>query len=195
MKKNTTTITPYGDSWWFVNCHDKYSGNDSRYFESRKECEAWAKEFMSKDNVMKRALSSKMFADYVLAAKDKLQNVSNRLMDSIEQVAFKTLAKKLNAAGYSYEDTSYVNDATGSLMVTCVRVVDDEVQEFNFQVYIPNSDIQDPENECFNTYAVTEEGDDVTVGFYQADDVVGFIQDLESAASMREANWVNENTN
>ena len=74
MKKNTTTITPYGDGWWFVYCCDEHSGNGGRYFESREECEVWAKEFMSKDNIMDRALSSKMFADYVLSAKKKLRN-------------------------------------------------------------------------------------------------------------------------
>tara|TARA_R110002074_G_scaffold63749_1_gene152610 strand:- start:379 stop:624 length:246 start_codon:yes stop_codon:yes gene_type:complete len=81
------------------------------------------------------------------------------------------------------------------MMVTRKRVVEGELQEFNFAVYIPNSDIQDPENECFNTYAVTEEGDDTTVDFYQADTVVSFIQDLDSAVRRRKANWVNGNTN
>ena len=98
-------------------------------------------------------------------------------MNSYEQKAFEMLARKLNEAGYSYEDTSYGNDATASISVTCTRMVDQEVQEFEFQIYIPNNDYFDPDNEYFNSYAVTEEGGNITLDFNQADEVIEHIQD------------------
>ena len=98
-------------------------------------------------------------------------------MTSYEQRAYDTLAMKLTEAGYSYENTSYGNDATASLSITCTRVIDQEVQEFEFQIYIPNCDYFDPDNEFFNTYAVTEEGGNITLDFSQADSVVEHIQD------------------
>jgi len=98
-------------------------------------------------------------------------------MTSYEQRAYDALAMKLTEAGYAYENTSYGNDATASLSITCTRVIDQEVQEFEFQIYIPNCDYFDPDNEFFNTYAVTEEGGNITVDFNQADSVVEHIQD------------------
>ena len=104
-------------------------------------------------------------------------------MTSYEQRAYDVLAMKLTEAGYAYENTSYGNDATASISVTCTRVVkrptwyDDEVQRFEFQIYIPNCDYFDPDNEYFNTYAVTEEGGNITLDFNQADSVVEHIQD------------------
>ena len=63
-------------------------------------------------------------------------------MTSYEQRAYDTLAMKLTEAGYAYENTSWKNDATASISVTCTRLVDgaDEkrVEEFLFQIYIPN---------------------------------------------------------
>jgi len=98
-------------------------------------------------------------------------------MTSYEQRAYDALAMKLTEAGYAYENTSYGNDATASLSITCTRVIDQEVQEFEFQIYIPNCDYFDPDNEFFNTYAVTEEGGNITLDFNQADSVVEHIQD------------------
>ena len=102
-------------------------------------------------------------------------------MTSYEQRAYDALAMKLTEAGYAYENTSWANDATASISVTCTRViiseVEDEVQQFEFQIYIPNCDYFDPDNEYFNTYAVTEEGGNITLDFNQADSVVEHIQD------------------
>ena len=102
-------------------------------------------------------------------------------MTSYEQRAYDALAMKLTEAGYAYENTSWDNDATASISVSCGRViiseVEDEVQQFEFQIYIPNCDYLDPDNEFFNTYAVTEEGGNVTTDFHRADEVVEHIQD------------------
>ena len=102
-------------------------------------------------------------------------------MTSYEQRAYDALAMKLTEAGYAYENTSWGNDATASISVACTRVVisevEDEVQQFEFQIYIPNCDYFDPDNEYFNTYAVTEEGGNITLDFNQADSVVEHIQD------------------
>ena len=98
-------------------------------------------------------------------------------MTSYEQRAYDALAMKLTEAGYAYENTSWANDATASISVTCTRLVDEEVQEFEFQIYIPNCDYFDPDNEFFSSYAVTEEGGNITLDFYNADEVVEHIQD------------------
>ena len=103
-------------------------------------------------------------------------------MTNYEQRAYDALAMKLTEAGYAYENTSWGNDATASISVTCTRVVisevEDEVQQFEFQIYIPNCDYFDPDNEYFNTYAVTEEGGNITLDFNQADSVVEHIQSV-----------------
>ena len=98
-------------------------------------------------------------------------------MTSYEQRAYDALAMKLTEAGYAYENTSWANDATASISITCTRLVDQEVQEFEFQIYIPNCDYFDPDNEYFNTYTVTEEGGNITLDFNQADEVIEHIQD------------------
>ena len=99
-------------------------------------------------------------------------------MTSYEQRAYDTLAMKLTEAGYSYQNTSWDNDATASLSVTCARVVDQEVEEFEFQIYIPNCDYWDPDNEYFNTYAITDETTGHTYDFDRADEVVEHIQEI-----------------
>ena len=98
-------------------------------------------------------------------------------MTSYEQRAYDALAMKLTEAGYSYENTSWANDATASISITFTRLIDEEVQEFEFQIYIPNCDYFDPDNEFFSSYAVTEEGGNITLDFYKADEVVEHIQD------------------
>ena len=103
-------------------------------------------------------------------------------MTSYEQRAYDTLAMKLTEAGYSYENTSWDNDATASISVTCMRVETfpdeiDKVMKYEFQIYIPNCDYFDPDNEYFNTYAVTEAGGNITLDFNQADEVIEHIQD------------------
>ena len=103
-------------------------------------------------------------------------------MTSYEQRAYDTLAMKLTEAGYAYENTSWKNDATASISVTCTRLVDgaDEkrVEEFLFQIYIPNCDYWDPDNEYFNTYALTDEMTGHTFDFDRADEVVEHIQEV-----------------
>ena len=102
-------------------------------------------------------------------------------MTNHEQRAYDTLAMKLTEAGYVYENTSWKNDATASISVTCTRLVDgaDEkrIEEFLFQIYIPNCDYWDPDNEYFNTYALTDEMTGHTFDFDRADEVVEHIQD------------------
>jgi len=101
-------------------------------------------------------------------------------MTSYEQRAYDALAIKLTEAGYAYENTSWANDATASISVSCARVIisegEDEVQQFEFQIYIPNGDCWDPDNELFDTYAVTEEHNGHTNDFFRADEVVEHIQ-------------------
>ena len=105
-------------------------------------------------------------------------------MTSYEQRAYDALAMKLTEAGYAYENTSWANDATASISVTCTRVVisevEDEVQQFEFQIYIPNCDYLDPDNEFFNTYALTDEMTGHTLDFDRADEVVEHIQSVHS---------------
>ena len=55
-------------------------------------------------------------------------------MTSYEQRAYDALAMKLTEAGYAYENTSWANDATASLSVTCTRLVDEEVQQFELSL-------------------------------------------------------------
>ena len=103
-------------------------------------------------------------------------------MTSYEQRAYDALAMKLTEAGYAYENTSWDNDATASISVTCVRVVQsedeiDKVMKYEFQIYIPNCDYWDPDNEYFNTYAITHEDTGQTYDFDRADEVVEHIQD------------------
>ena len=100
-------------------------------------------------------------------------------MTNYEQRAYDALAMKLTEAGYAYENTSWDNDATASISVTCTRIIEsevDEVQVYEFQIYIPNCDYWDPDNEYFNTYALTNERGH-TFDFDRADEVVEHIQD------------------
>ena len=100
-------------------------------------------------------------------------------MTSYEQRAYDALAMKLTEAGYAYENTSWANDATASISVTCTRIIEsevDEVQVYEFQIYIHNCDYWDPDNEYFNTYALTDEMTGHTFDFDRADEVVEHIQ-------------------
>ena len=98
-------------------------------------------------------------------------------MTNHEQRAYDALAMKLTEAGYAYENTSWGNDATASISVTCTRLVGEEVQEYVFSIYIPNGDYWDPDNELFDTYAITEEHNGHMNDFHRADEVVEHIQD------------------
>ena len=98
-------------------------------------------------------------------------------MTSYEQRAYDALAMKLTEAGYAYENTSWANDATASISVNCMRLIDDHGCMMEFQIYIPNCDYWDPDNEYFNTYALTDEMTGHTFDFNTADEVVEHIQD------------------
>ena len=103
-------------------------------------------------------------------------------MTNYEQRAYDALAMKLTEAGYAYENTSWANDATASISVTCMRVVQsedeiDKVMKYEIQIYIPKCDYWDPDNEYFNTYALTDEMTGHTFDFDRADEVVEHIQD------------------
>ncbi len=99
-------------------------------------------------------------------------------MTNHEQRAYEAIALQLTEAGYSYENVTYGNDVTASISVTCTRVIDGEVQEFNFTVFIPNCDYFDPDNEFFDTYAVNLESTGHTFDFNRADEVVEYIQEV-----------------
>ena len=101
-------------------------------------------------------------------------------MTNYEQRAYDALAMKLTEAGYAYTNTSWGNDATASITVTCTRVIKsevDEVQRFEFQIFIPNGDYWDPEQGLFDTYAITNEMNGHTYDFHSAAEVVEHIQD------------------
>ena len=103
-------------------------------------------------------------------------------MTNHEQKAYEAMAVALTEAGYSYQNTSWANDATASISVTCMRVVQseneiDKVMKYEFRIFIPNCDYFDPENEFFNTYALTDEMTGHTFDFHRADEVVEHIQD------------------
>ena len=103
-------------------------------------------------------------------------------MTNHEQRAYDALAMKLTEAGYAYENTRWANDATASISVTCMRIVQsedeiDKVMKYEFQIYIHNCDYWDPDNEYFNTYALTDEMTGHTFDFDRADEVVEHIQD------------------
>ena len=101
-------------------------------------------------------------------------------MTNHEQRAYDALAMKLTEAGYAYENTSWANDANASISVTSTRIIQSEVyevQRYEFQIYIPNCDYWDPDNEYFNTYALTDEMTGHTFDFDRADEVVEYILD------------------
>ena len=98
-------------------------------------------------------------------------------MTNHEQRAYDALAMKLTEAGYAYENTSWANDATASISVNCMRLIDDHGCMMEFQIYIPNCNYWDPDNEYFNTYALTDEMTGHTFDFNTADEVVEHIQD------------------
>ena len=98
-------------------------------------------------------------------------------MTNHEQKAYEAMALQLTEAGYSYENVTYGNDVTASISVTCARIIGEEVQVLEFTIFIPNCDYFDPDNEYFNTYALTDEMTGHTFDFDRADEVVEHIQD------------------
>lgn len=103
-------------------------------------------------------------------------------MTNHEQRAYDALAMKLAEAGYAYENTSWGNDATSSITVTCMRVVksegeEDAIHKYQFHIFVPNCDYWDPENEFYDTYTIADEGLGRIDHFYSPDGVVEHIQD------------------
>lgn len=100
-----------------------------------------------------------------------------------EQKNYDAMSSALTEAGVSFEDTTYGNDVTASISVLLPRVgefldggqhnLDEE-----FQIYIPNSDTFDPENECFNTFAVTLIEQGRTVDFRSPEEVIEYLQEF-----------------
>jgi hypothetical protein len=102
-------------------------------------------------------------------------------MTNREQKNYDDMSNALREAGVAFEDTTYGNDVTTSISVLLPHVgefldggqhnLDEE-----FQIYIPNSDTFDPENEEFNTFAVTMIEQGRTVDFRQVEEVIDYLQ-------------------
>jgi len=92
-----------------------------------------------------------------------------------EQKNYDDMSNALREAGVSFEDTTYGNDVTASISVLLPRVHTSWLEE-EFQIYIPNSDVFDPENECFNTFSVTLIEQGRTVDFRRPEEVIHYLQ-------------------
>ena len=100
-----------------------------------------------------------------------------------EQKNYDDMSNALREAGISFEDTTWGNDATASISVLLERSAEfeDNSSKFwdeEFQIYIPNSDNQDPPNEEFNTFAVTLIEQGHTIDFRRVEEVIEYLQDL-----------------
>ena len=95
-----------------------------------------------------------------------------------EQINYDNMANALREAGVAFEDTTWGNDVTASISVLLdTASIWGECEE-EFQIYIPNSDIQDPQNECFNTFAVTLIEQGRTVDFKRPEEVIDYLRDI-----------------
>jgi len=104
-------------------------------------------------------------------------------MTNKEQINYDALVRVLTEAGISFEDTTWGNDLTASISVLIERSQDfeDNSNKFwdeEFQIYIPNSDSFDPENEEFNTFTVTLIEQGHSIDFYGANEVVEYLQEF-----------------
>ena len=98
-----------------------------------------------------------------------------------EQINYDDMSNALREAGISFEDTTWGNDLTASISVLLPRVAEfldgrPHWLEEEFQIYIPNSDAQDPPNEEFNTFAVTLIEQGRTVDFRRPEEVIDYLQ-------------------
>ena len=98
-------------------------------------------------------------------------------MTSTEQRNYDSMANALREAGVAFEDTTWGNDVTASISVLLDTGGGLDFEE-EFQIYIPNSDIQDPPNEEFNTFAVTLIEQGRTVDFRRPEEVVDYLQEF-----------------
>ena len=92
-----------------------------------------------------------------------------------EQKNYDDMSSALREAGVSFEDTTYGNDVTASISVLLDTGSGLHFEE-EFQIYIPNSDTFDPENEEFNTFSVTLIEQGRTVDFRQPEEVIDYLQ-------------------
>ena len=67
-------------------------------------------------------------------------------MTNTEQRNYDNMANALREAGVAFEDTTWGNDVTASISVLLDTGGGLDFEE-EFQIYIPNSDVQDPPNE------------------------------------------------
>ena len=95
-----------------------------------------------------------------------------------EQINYDDMSSALREAGVSFEDTTYGNDVTASISVLLDtgNFSREGLLEEEFQIYIPNSDTFDPENECFNTFSVTLIEQGRTVDFRRPEEVIDYLQ-------------------
>tara|TARA_E500000331_G_C17185146_1_gene682315 strand:- start:799 stop:1101 length:303 start_codon:yes stop_codon:yes gene_type:complete len=98
-------------------------------------------------------------------------------MTSTEQRNYDSMANALREAGVAFEDTTWGNDVTASISVLLDTGGGLDFEE-EFQIYIPNSDIQDPPNEEFNTFAVTLIEQGRTVDFRRPEEVIDYLQEF-----------------
>ena len=94
-----------------------------------------------------------------------------------EQINYDDMSSALREAGVSFEDTTWGNDATASISVLLDTGGGLDFEE-EFQIYIPNSDVQDPQNECFNTFSVTLIEQGRTVDFRRPEEVIEYLQEF-----------------
>ena len=104
-------------------------------------------------------------------------------MTNKEQKNYDDMSNALREAGIAFEDTTWGNDATASISVLLERSAEfeDNSSKFwdeEFQIYIPNSDNQDPPNEEFNTFAVTLIEQGHTIDFRRVEEVIEYLQDF-----------------
>jgi hypothetical protein len=94
-----------------------------------------------------------------------------------EQKNYDDMSSALREAGVSFEDTTYGNDLTASISVLLETGSGLHFEE-EFQIYIPNSDTFDPENEEFNTFSVTLLEQGRTVDFRRTEEVIDYLQEF-----------------
>jgi len=105
-------------------------------------------------------------------------------MTNKEQKNYDDMSNALRKAGISFEDTTWGNDATASISVLLERSSEfedvglDIFWDEEFQIYIPNSDTQDPPNEKFNTFAVTLIEQGHTIDFRRVEEVIEYLQEF-----------------
>lgn len=92
-----------------------------------------------------------------------------------EQINYDNMSSALREAGVSFEDTTWGNDVTASISVLLDTGSGLHFEE-EFQIYVPNSDTFDPENECFNTFAVTLIEQGRTCDFRRPEEVIDYLQ-------------------